>query len=109
MQITREEGTALQDQLNTLIGGPEANTDFSGFLKVCWPLGYIRTSDDLLVDIQVKWTRIPDLVEKRKVVLKGGWAYVPAAEQSALVFHEFQTTLERALEVCHCLSCNCRF
>lgn len=84
-----------------LIGGPEGNTDFSGFLKVCWLLEHIRTSDGLSVGIQVKWTRIPDLVEKRRVVLKGGWAYVPATEQSALVFHEFQTTLEHALEVRH--------
>ena len=59
----------------------------------------MNASDDLSVGTQVKWTRIPDLVEKRRVVLKGGWAYVPDAEQSALVFHEFQTTLERALEV----------
>ena len=33
-QITHEEGITLQDQLNTLIGGSEENTDFSGFLKV---------------------------------------------------------------------------
>ena len=33
-QVTHEEGIALQDQLNTLIGGAEENTDFSGFLKV---------------------------------------------------------------------------
>jgi len=61
------------------------------------------------MDIQVRWTRIPDLVEKRKVVLQGGWAYVPATEHSALVFHEFQATLERALEVWSCLSNWCRF
>ena len=34
LQITHEEGIALQDQLNTLIGGSEENTNFSGFLKV---------------------------------------------------------------------------
>jgi hypothetical protein len=32
VQITQEEGTALQHQLNTLVGAPE-NKDFSGFLK----------------------------------------------------------------------------
>ncbi len=49
---------------------------------------------------KVKWTRVPDLVEKRKVILKGGMAYVPATEQAGIVFQEFQTLLEKALEVC---------
>ena len=49
---------------------------------------------------KVKWIRVPDLVEKRKVILKGGMAYVPAAEQASIVFQEFQTLLEKALEVC---------
>jgi DNA primase large subunit len=48
---------------------------------------------------QVKWTSVPDLVEKRSVFLKDGWAYVPSREQSSIVFQEFQTRLERALEV----------
>ncbi|KAF9567519.1 DNA primase, large subunit [Agrocybe pediades] len=47
---------------------------------------------------KVKWTRVPDLVEKRKVFLKGGWAYVPGREQSSIVFQEFESHLERALE-----------
>lgn len=33
--------------------------------------------------------------------LKNGWAYVPSREQSSIVFQEFQTRLERALEVMH--------
>jgi DNA primase large subunit len=49
--------------------------------------------------LQVKWTSVPDLVEKRKVFLKDGWAYVPGREQSSIVFQEFQTRLEQALEV----------
>jgi len=48
---------------------------------------------------QVRWTRVPDLVEKRKVFLKGGWAYVPGKEQSSIVFEEFEVQLEKALEV----------
>lgn len=48
---------------------------------------------------KVKWTRVPDLVEKRKVFLKGGMAYVPMKEQSSIVFQEFQKSLEKALEV----------
>ncbi|KDQ60698.1 hypothetical protein JAAARDRAFT_151308 [Jaapia argillacea MUCL 33604] len=47
---------------------------------------------------KVKWTRVPDLVEKRRVFLKGGWAYVPSREQSSIIFQAFQSSLERALE-----------
>jgi DNA primase large subunit len=50
--------------------------------------------------MKVKWTRVPDLVEKRRVFLKNGWAYVPGKEQSSIVFQEFQVQLEKALEVC---------
>ena len=38
-------------------------------------------------------------MEKRKVFLKGGWAYVHAKEQSSIIYQEFQTKLEEALEV----------
>jgi DNA primase large subunit len=48
---------------------------------------------------QVRWTRVPDLVEKRKVFLKGGWAYVPVKEQSSIVFQEFETNMVNALQV----------
>ncbi|GBE81991.1 DNA primase large subunit [Sparassis latifolia] len=48
---------------------------------------------------KVKWTRVPDLIEKRRVFLKGGLAYVPAREQSSIVFQEFQTNLMNALEM----------
>ncbi|KAG6850627.1 hypothetical protein H0H93_010819 [Arthromyces matolae] len=48
---------------------------------------------------KVRWTRVPDLVEKRRVFLKGGWAYVPAKEQSSIVFQEFEVHLNRALEM----------
>jgi DNA primase large subunit len=42
---------------------------------------------------------VPDLIEKRRVFLKGGWAYVPSQQQSSIVFQEFQITLEKGLEV----------
>jgi len=48
---------------------------------------------------KVRWTRVPDLIEKRRVFLKQGWAYVPAKEQSSIVFHEFETGLQKALEM----------
>ncbi|KAF8522232.1 DNA primase large subunit [Hysterangium stoloniferum] len=48
---------------------------------------------------QVPWTRVPDLVEKRRVFLKNGMAYVPAREQSSMVYQEFQTNLEKQLQL----------
>lgn len=48
---------------------------------------------------KVHWTRVTDLVATRRVYLRGGYAYVPAREQSSIVFQEFSTRLERALEV----------
>ena len=42
---------------------------------------------------------MPDLVEKRKVFVKAGYAYVPAHEQSSIVFQEFESQLEKSLEV----------
>ncbi|KAG6845447.1 hypothetical protein H0H87_009355 [Tephrocybe sp. NHM501043] len=48
---------------------------------------------------KVKWTRVPDLVEKRRVFLRGGWAYVPGKEQSSIVFEEFEVQLNRALQL----------
>jgi len=54
---------------------------------------------NLICPLQVKWTRVPDLIEKRKVFLKAGWAYVPGREQSSIVFQEFEINLTKALEV----------
>ena len=53
--------------------------------------------------LKVKWTRVPDLVERRKVFLKKGWAYVPAIEQSSIVFQAFESHLMKDLEVRYCL------
>jgi DNA primase large subunit len=47
----------------------------------------------------VHWTKVPDLVEKRRVFISGGYAYVPAREQSSIVFQEYAARLEKALEV----------
>ncbi|KAG6904632.1 hypothetical protein DXG01_008454 [Tephrocybe rancida] len=47
---------------------------------------------------KVKWTQVPDLVEKWRVFLKAGWAYVPGKEQSSTVFQEFEVQLTRALK-----------
>lgn len=50
------------------------------------------------MSLQVRWTRVPDLVEKRRVFLNRGWAYVPSQEQSSIIFGEFESQLEKALE-----------
>ncbi|KZT58067.1 DNA primase, large subunit [Calocera cornea HHB12733] len=56
---------------------------------------------DYLTDTFYKtpWTQVPELVERRRVFLWNGWAYVPSREQSTLVFQEFQTRLEHTLEM----------
>ncbi|KAL2263291.1 hypothetical protein VTK26DRAFT_7481 [Humicola hyalothermophila] len=48
---------------------------------------------------KVEWTRVPDLVEGRKVFVKAGKAYVPGREQQSMVLNEFTARLERALEL----------
>ncbi|KAK3326241.1 DNA primase large subunit [Apodospora peruviana] len=48
---------------------------------------------------KVDWMRVPELVEGRRVFLKGGKAYVPAREQQSMVVAEFTTRLEKALEL----------
>ncbi|KAH7915016.1 DNA primase large subunit [Hygrophoropsis aurantiaca] len=47
---------------------------------------------------KVKWTRVPDLVAKRRVFLRGGSAYVPSREQASIVLQTFEANLTRALE-----------
>lgn len=48
---------------------------------------------------KVDWTRVPDLVEQRRVFLRAGKAYVPAREQPAMICAEFADRLERAMLV----------
>lgn len=48
---------------------------------------------------KVDFTRVPELVEHRKVLLQRGKAYVLQREQASLVVSEFQTRLNEALEV----------
>ena len=49
---------------------------------------------------KVVWTKVADLVQHRRVYLKGGYAFVPVSEQMALVATEFSARLSQALEVC---------
>lgn len=48
--------------------------------------------------VKVHWTKVPDLVAKRRVFLRGGFAYVSSQEISSIIFHEFESRLEKALE-----------
>ena len=48
---------------------------------------------------KVDWERVPELVESRRVFLKGGKAFVPGREQASMVVAEFTSKLDKALEV----------
>jgi len=48
---------------------------------------------------KVDFERVPDLVEKRRVFLRQGKAYLPVSEQQSLIVAEFSSNLEKALEV----------
>ncbi|KIJ44004.1 hypothetical protein M422DRAFT_75395 [Sphaerobolus stellatus SS14] len=47
---------------------------------------------------KVRWTKVPDLIERRKVFLHNGMAYVHSSDQSSMVFQAFQANLEKQLE-----------
>ena len=67
-------------------------------LRACTPPALLKDFKDEKY-YKVPWTRVPDLVERRRVVLRGGVAYVAGREQSSIIFQQFQTDLEKALEV----------
>ena len=67
-------------------------------LRACTPPALLKDFKEEKY-YKVPWTRVPDLVERRRVVLRGGVAYVAGREQSSIVFQQFQTDLEKALEV----------
>lgn len=48
---------------------------------------------------KVDWEKVPELVERRSVLLKRGKAYVPGREQLSMIMAEFTARLERSLEV----------
>jgi DNA primase large subunit len=48
---------------------------------------------------KVDWERVPDLVEHRRVFLRGGKAYLPSTQYSSLVVGEFTRRLDQALEL----------
>ncbi|BGP18449.1 hypothetical protein JCM10213_003182 [Rhodosporidiobolus nylandii] len=48
---------------------------------------------------KVSWTKVTDLVAQRRVLLRGGMAYVPSSQEFSLVAAEFGSRLSRALEL----------
>jgi DNA primase large subunit len=52
---------------------------------------------------------VPELVEGRRVFLRGGKAYVPGREQMSMVVAEFTKRLDKALEVIHSFLRNSKF
>ena len=48
---------------------------------------------------KVDWEKVPELVERRQVLLKRGQAYVHVREQTSMVVNEFSRTLESGLEL----------
>lgn len=48
---------------------------------------------------KVDWDKVPELVESRRVLVRGGKAYVPGREQLSMVVAEFTQHLDKAMEV----------
>lgn len=49
--------------------------------------------------LQVPWHRVPDLVERRRVFVSRGTAWIPTKEQSSLIIAEFHARLQSQLEM----------
>lgn len=47
---------------------------------------------------RVDFEKVPDLVQKRMVVIKGGYAYVPSSMKTVIIVNEFKDRLKLALE-----------
>ena len=80
--------------------GEEERREFAEELRAA--AGGLRRLDDESW-FKVDWERVPELVERRAVFLRGGKAFVPGKEQSSMVVAEFAGRLDRALEVCSLL------
>lgn len=50
---------------------------------------------------KVDFETVPELVESRRIFLKGGKAYVPVREQMSMVLAGFNNRLDKGLEVCN--------
>lgn len=110
--VSAEEKMQYREQLLAASPKLAANFESESFFKVSGePIRYSDTfcedkltyaylwSRSLRPASQVQWTRVTDLVEKRRVFLKAGTAWVPLREQASLVLAEFQSRLSKDLEV----------
>lgn len=79
--VGEEEKRALSEGLRAAGGGYPKRIDEESYFKV-------------------DWERVPELVEGRRVLVRGGKAYVPGREQLSMVVAEFTVLLDKALEVC---------
>ncbi|KAK4100143.1 DNA primase, large subunit [Parathielavia hyrcaniae] len=81
--VSEDEKRELSLQLATTIG-----------------FGYGKRAQQVMDEdwCKVDWMRVPDLIEGRKVYVKGGKAYVPGREQQSMVLNAFTKRLEQALE-----------
>ncbi|KJZ77733.1 Putative DNA primase large subunit [Hirsutella minnesotensis 3608] len=62
-------------------------------------LGPKKTSPEDDTWFKVDWERVPDLVEQRRVFLRAGKAFVPGREQSSMVVADFESRLEKQLQL----------
>jgi DNA primase large subunit len=76
----------------------EEKAKFDKELRACTPPGQVTTFPQERF-YKVHWTRVPRLVESRRVFLRGGMAYVPSREQPSFIIQEFQSNLEHGLLV----------
>ena len=78
--VTEDEKRELWEELKAAAGGYPKRIEDESYFKV-------------------DWERVPELVESRRVFLRGGRAYVPGREQASMVVAEFTAKLDKALEV----------
>ncbi|KAI9800191.1 MAG: hypothetical protein M1825_004175 [Sarcosagium campestre] len=65
-------------------------------LVACTP-GIRRVDDESW--FKLDWERVPELVESRRVFVRKGFAYVPVREQISMVVTEFNSRLDRGLQL----------
>jgi DNA primase large subunit len=101
-QVSSKEKAANKDAL--IAANRYASFDTETYFKVS---ERIQTSASIgrgrrlmILFAQVHWTRVLDLIEKRKVFMKAGTAWVPMREQASLIVAEFSNRLMKDLEVC---------
>ncbi|KAI5294078.1 hypothetical protein KEM52_004725 [Ascosphaera acerosa] len=79
-EVAEDEKEDLKEQLLAASGGVVRNVKAEQWFKV-------------------EWTRVPELVERRTVLLRRGKAYVPSSQQMSMVVAEFTARLTSAMEL----------